>query len=219
MRHLDKFGPSEYLQAPVCATSWKASRGERGAERGRPANEPWQEQHWSERLPQSPEKGAPGRVGGAVGRQRAGDGRYNRKTGEASWSTRRSAGLLGTPGGVCKVRRVFLSPWALADSSSETPGRAPTGTPSPKAPPGSRGTAPRAVELETLALGILASLRLVFYYARDYNQVLYDIDRRAALYRRPIVPLSRISCETHRSACRDQLPAAKRPHLVFAAKR
>ena len=57
--------------------------GERAPSEAGPANEPWQEQHWCERLPQSPE-GAPGEweeQGTTARRQHYW---YNRKTGEAS---------------------------------------------------------------------------------------------------------------------------------------
>ena len=60
MRHLDKFGPSEYLWSGVRDELEGVTRENEAPSEAGPANEPWQEQHWSERLPQSPEKGAPG---------------------------------------------------------------------------------------------------------------------------------------------------------------
>jgi GH18 family chitinase len=62
-----------------------------------PANEPWQEQHWSERLPQSPEKGAPGEWEEQWDDRAQATFWYNRKTGEASWVDPTQQHLLGTP--------------------------------------------------------------------------------------------------------------------------
>lgn len=100
MRHLDKFGPSDYLWSGVrdeLEDGGAARQSDDAASVGVAPAEPWQEQHWSERLPVSPEKGAPGEWEEQWDDSAQATYWYNRKTGEASWVDPTQQHLLGTP--------------------------------------------------------------------------------------------------------------------------
>ena len=109
MRHLDKFGPSEYLWSGVRDELEGVTRENEAPSEAGPANEPWQEQHWSERLPAIAGEGRSRRVGGAVGRQRAGDVLVQPEDGRGVLGRPDAAALVGDAG----ASKVFIRPMCL----------------------------------------------------------------------------------------------------------
>ena len=90
-----------------------------------PANEPWQEQHWSERLPQSPEKGAPGEWEEQWDDSAQGDVLVQPEDGRGVLGRPDAAAFVGDAGALVRsLMCLFVRAVRVADSSSAGMGRA-----------------------------------------------------------------------------------------------
>ena len=87
--------------------NWRGVTRENAPSEAGPANEPWQEQHWSE-THRNPGEGRAGRVGGAGGTTAPRGGCwYNRKTGCASWVDPTQAPFVGDAGALVRPAGLF----------------------------------------------------------------------------------------------------------------